>query len=44
MEYSSEKFTKKFTLYLTNQIVQCTEKCTENGCNYDDYQHYDCPK
>lgn len=44
MKYSSIKFTKKFTLYLTNQVVHCKEKCTEYHCKSNDYQHYDCPK
>jgi hypothetical protein len=37
MDNSVNKFTDKFTLYLTNSLVDCKEKCTENRCNYFDY-------
>jgi hypothetical protein len=31
------------TLYGHLAFSICPEKCTENACNYIDYQRHDCP-
>jgi len=44
MTISVINLTNNITLYLTDSQYGCQEKCIENGCNYNDYQYYDCLK